>query len=140
MSAQRKPHTGQSLAFYLINQLGNALLLDERLLDASADQPLLEISVIICTRNRPDSLDTCLRALSQQVSPPAEIVVVPPSVVAFTWTRRSAPRTFRTCIAGNRIRIIRASRNSPVALARASASRFQRNRENGLPASSTVTS
>ncbi len=80
MGTQEKPHTAQSLVFYMLNQLSNALLLDVDLdidlLDASTDRPLPEISVIICTRNRPGGLDACLRALSQQVSPPAEIIVV----------------------------------------------------------------
>ncbi|HYG03227.1 MAG TPA: glycosyltransferase [Chryseosolibacter sp.] len=35
-----------------------------------------DVSIVICTRNRAESLATCLEALSKQISKPAEIVVV----------------------------------------------------------------
>jgi glycosyltransferase involved in cell wall biosynthesis len=76
LEAQRKPYTERSLVFRLVSQLGNVLLLDGNLLDAVIDRPVPEITVIICTRDHPEGLDACLRALSQQMCPPAEIVVV----------------------------------------------------------------
>jgi glycosyltransferase involved in cell wall biosynthesis len=38
--------------------------------------PAISSSVVICTRNRPDGLQTCLRSLAEQTMPPTELIIV----------------------------------------------------------------
>ncbi|HYF22042.1 MAG TPA: glycosyltransferase [Caulobacteraceae bacterium] len=45
-------------------------------LAALADRPAVDLSVIVCTRDRPEDLARCLAALAAQRSPPKEVIVV----------------------------------------------------------------
>jgi GT2 family glycosyltransferase len=66
-----------------------------------ASAPL--ISVVVCTRDRPDELENCLRRLGEQEYPRFEVVVVdnasgPDRATALVSGQRGGPATFR-CVA-----------------------------------------
>src|SRR5688572_29264099 len=44
--------------------------------EVAASPPLHSVSVVICTRDRPEELARCLASLPQQTYPPREIIVV----------------------------------------------------------------
>jgi GT2 family glycosyltransferase len=85
-------------------------------LDRLAGEPTRStegLSVVICTRDRPDLLQRCLEALAAQISPPAEIVVVDNAAAgtaravcqaheAVTWVHEPRPGLSRARNAGVR--------------------------------------
>lgn len=74
LKEQEEPRDGQSLVTQLLQQIDVNLLMEARPPEREAEPAGL--SVVVCTRSRPEELNACLRALSQQVFPAAEIVVV----------------------------------------------------------------